>query len=214
MRAPPSESLRASRRATANCGSVNVHTDWISHGSYSRLAQLALPRRVMRLQNSAGRLPAAYFTCCRVQNAPIAGMCLLVSLVASLDVSLSPAGTRFRSLTSRPGSRRAGSARCCLFEFVVFPDPCDRAILQAEQSDTGGGRTCGVRAQRRTGPRRSEPSAPRAVDRPRGEPLTIPPAPRKNPCVYPRADVRAPRYTDAEKSKRPHRTHRMFGSPW
>ena len=120
-----------------------------------------------------------------------------------------------QSLTSRPGSRRAGSARCCLFEFVVFPDPCDRAILQAEQSDTGGGRTCGVRAQRRTGPRRSEPSAPRAVDRPRGEPLTIPPAPRKNPCVYPRARaLRAPRYTDAEKSKRPHRTHRMFGSPW
>ena len=193
MRARPSESLRASRRATANCGSVNVHTDWISHGSYSRLAQLALPRRVMRLQNDAGRLPAAYFTCCRVQNAPIAGMCLLVSLVASLDVRRCPlpapdsAEFDFSSRVSTGWQRSLLPVRVCGVPGPVRP--CDFAS-RAIRHPTGGGRTCGVRAQRRTGPRRSEPSAPRAVDRPRGEPLTIPPAPRKNPCVYPRA--RAP----------------------
>lgn len=198
MRARPSESLRASRRATANCGSVNVHTDWISHGSYSRLAQLALPRRVMRLQNDAGRLPAAYFTCCRVQNAPIAGMCLLVSLVASLDVRRCPlpapdsAEFDFSSRVSTGWQRSLLPVRVCGVPGPVRPcDFASRAIRHRRRPYVG------VRAQRRTGPRRSEPSAPRAVDRPRGEPLTIPPAPRKNPCVYPRA--RAPVYRRRRK---------------
>ena len=199
MRAPPSESLRASRRATANCGSVNVHTDWISHGSYSRLAQLALPRRVMRLQNSAGRLPAAYFTCCRVQNAPIAGMCLLVSLVASLDVSLSPAGTRFRSLTSRPASRRglaalavACSSLWCSRTRATVRDFASRAIRHRRRPYVRctGSTANGAAPERAVSSTRGRPSGPR------GEPLTIPPAPLKN-RVYIRA--RAPVYRRRKK---------------
>ena len=199
MRAPPSESLRASRRATANCGSVNVHTDWISHGSYSRLAQLALPRRVMRLQNDAGRLPAAYFTCCRVQNAPIAGMCLLVSLVASLDVRRCPlpapdsAEFDFSSRVSTGWQRSLLPVRVCGVPGPVRPcDFASRAIRHRRRPYVRctGSTANGAAPERAVSSTRGRPSGPR------GEPLTIPPAPLKN-RVYIRA--RAPVYRRRKK---------------
>jgi len=61
MRAPPSASLRASRRATASCGSA------LSHGRDERLgAQLARPQNDGR--GVQGRDCAAYFTYCHTER--------------------------------------------------------------------------------------------------------------------------------------------------